>query len=166
MVMTVLLITVLFAYNILQIVLNTRVPIGVVSSDSMEPNLKRGDYVICIGVRAEDIEVGDIIIFDLPHKSNIVHRVINKMKDSDGSWRFLTKGDNNSKPDEEPYDIKTWVREENIIGKVIFKIPYIGWITLIARENPIIPLIIFLLILIIITIPWRKGERNSDEELK
>jgi len=164
MVMAALLITVLFAYNILQIVLNTRVPIGVVSSDSMEPNLKKGDYVICIGVRAENIEVGDIIIFDLPHKSNIVHRVVNKMKDSDGNWRFLTKGDNNIKPDEEPYDIKTWIREENIIGKVIFKVPYIGWITLIARENPIIPLIIFLLILIIITIPWHKEEGNSNEK--
>jgi signal peptidase len=159
MITAILLATVLLAYNILQIVLNTRVPIGVVSSDSMEPNLKRGDYVICIGIKAEDIGVGDIIIFDLRGKSNIVHRVINKTKDLDGNWRFLTKGDNNSNPDEEPYDINTWVREENIVGKVIFKIPYIGWITLIARENPIIPLIIFLLILIIIAIPWHKEDK-------
>lgn len=162
-IMVALLITILFAYNILQIALNTRVPIGVVSSSSMEPNLRKGDYVICIGVRAEDIEVGDIIIFNLPHKSNIVHRVINKTKDINGNWRFLTRGDNNNSPDENPYDVESWIKSDNIVGKVIFKIPYIGWITLIAQENPIIPLIIFLVIIVIVVTPWRKeSKRNSN----
>ncbi len=163
----ILLIIVIFAYNILQIVLNTKVPIGVVSSSSMEPNLKKGDYVICIGVEAENIEIDDIIIFNLPYKSNIIHRVVNKTKDSNGNWRFLTKGDNNNSPDENPYNIETWIREEDVVGKVILKIPYIGWITLIAHENPIIPLIIFLLILIVITISWHKGKekvmQNSNQ---
>ncbi|MEM1545661.1 MAG: signal peptidase I [Candidatus Methanomethylicia archaeon] len=161
--MAILLITVLFAYNILQIVLNTKVPIGVVSSSSMEPSLKKGDYVICIGVKAENIEVGDIIIFNLPYKSNIIHRVVNKTKDSNGNWRFLTKGDNNNSPDENPYNIETWIREKDIVGKVVLKIPYIGWITLIAHESPIISLIIFLLILIVITVPWCKEERRKGK---
>lgn len=50
---------------------------------------------------AEQISIGDIISFERDDKL-IVHRVIDKGKDSHGFW-FVTKGDNNQETDGKVY---------------------------------------------------------------
>jgi len=119
--------------GVLALALHTSTPLHTPISGSMEPTLKIGDLLIIRGgLKAEDIHAspkdGDIIIFRSPSDPNdlpIVHRAIKKIQ-KDGKWYFITKGDNN------PYDdYKTFgwlVPEDNIIGKVIFVIPKMGYL--------------------------------------
>ena len=50
----------------------------------------------------------------------VVHRIVEK-KQKNGDFFFITKGDKNNAPD------KDEVNENQLIGKVIFKIKYLGY---------------------------------------
>ncbi len=93
-------------------------------SPSMEPNLNIYDVIVNVKVKKpEDIKVGDVITFistsTISKGFTITHRVYSITNDENG-YQFQTKGDNNEVPD------SATVRFENIIGKVIFKIPQLG----------------------------------------
>ena len=52
----------------------------------------------------------------------ITHRIVGKQKDSYGNLAFRTKGDNNSRDD------NAYVPYNNIYGKVILKMPRLGYV--------------------------------------
>lgn len=119
-------------FFILKGLTGTEYPIMVVVSESMEPTLGVGDYILLQGVAyADSINVGDIIVFQKPGSSYneyIVHRVIEKFRRG-GSLFFRTQGDNNDIPD-------WWeVPEYNIEGKVYGRIPLIGYFSLFERTS-------------------------------
>lgn len=90
-----------------------------IATGSMENELMVGDVAIIQKMNANKIIVGDIIEFTKDNHS-VVHRVIQK-KQKDGILYFITKGDNNDTAD------SGYVTEKQVIGKVIFKIRYIGY---------------------------------------
>ena len=104
-----------------------------IATGSMEEELGVGDIAIIKKTEAEDIMVGDIVEYS-KDDFTVVHRVIEK-KQKNGELYFITKGDNNNSPDKDP------VMSEQIIGKVIFKIRYLGypaiWLHLIQVEEQI-----------------------------
>lgn len=94
-------------------------------SGSMIPNINVYDVVIDVRVdEPEDIEIGDVITFysDSPELrgGTITHRVISIIKNSDGSYNYQTKGDNNLVED------SATVPYEKVIGKVALRIPQLG----------------------------------------
>lgn len=93
-------------------------------SGSMLPTIKVYDVVV--NLRIDDpvkLKEGDVITFISQSKINygetITHR-INKITYNNGAYYFTTKGDNNLVPDETPVEFN------NIIGKVVLKIPQLG----------------------------------------
>ncbi|MFW9828456.1 MAG: signal peptidase I [Candidatus Thorarchaeota archaeon] len=168
-------------YYILQITLNTQTPMVVVVSGSMEPNLLKGDLLFLQGKESSQIKTGtiadkqgDIIVFDArglpgwihPPNDPIVHRVVDKWYD--GGWFFRTKGDANPIIDDAP------VPESRIIGVVVGRIPYIGWVKIILTDSGLlIPLLIVVSALLIISIIWDilkkddklKNNKNGEKEL-
>ena len=93
----------------------------VVQSGSMRPSIKTGSLVI---VRQSDnYKIGDIITFygfeNL--KESTTHRIYN-IEVAGNNIFYITKGDDNNRQD------KNKVVKDNIIGKVIFNIPYIGYL--------------------------------------
>ena len=71
-------------------------PFYVVSSGSMYPELAMHDIIVISGYALfEDVEIGDIIVFDRPkdHNKVIVHRVVAVVDDDPLTLR--TRGDNN-----------------------------------------------------------------------
>lgn len=93
-----------------------------VMSNSMVPEFARGYVVITKKINEKDIKnikVGDILEYKL-NQSVVIHRIIN-IEDEKGSLIFTTQGDNNNAP-----DIKK-VEQNQIIGIVKFKIPYVGY---------------------------------------
>lgn len=90
-----------------------------IASGSMEPELYIGDIVIIEKCNANDIVEGDIIEYQMEGYT-VIHRVVEK-RQVKGEYYFKTKGDNNKEPDKEE------VTEEQLIGKVIFKIRYLGY---------------------------------------
>jgi signal peptidase len=100
---------------------------SVVPSGSMIPVIYPGDVVIVAKTQAGAVRRGDIIEYhNVKDNINIVHRVIEIQ--GEGNQRFfVTKGDNNNAPDREP------VPEQNVIGKMVFQIPKVGWISLFMK---------------------------------
>lgn len=90
-----------------------------IASGSMEDELHIGDVAIIQKCNANDVNVGDIIEYQMDGYT-VVHRVVEKTQRK-GEFYFTTKGDNNDSEDAEK------VREEQLIGKVIFKVRYLGY---------------------------------------
>ena len=104
----------------------------IIASSSMKPNLNVGDAVIVIKVKPEEIKIGDIISYNkvIPYSSSniITHRVVEINKNGE-FYIFKTKGDANNEIDK--FDITY----KEIIGKVIFSIPKIGYLFYFIKEN-------------------------------
>jgi signal peptidase len=111
----------------LQAVFGTQNPFYVVASGSMIPVLEVYDVLIVQGhVSFEDVEKGDIIVFNRPsdHDRVIVHRVVSVIDDDPKTLR--TKGDAN------PASIPGTdfpITEEEYIGKVVYTLPQVGYVT-------------------------------------
>ena len=102
-----------------------------IASGSMEKELYVGDVAIVQKCTANDIKVGDIIEYQLEDYT-VIHRVI-AINQNNGKFYFSTKGDNNNSQDEGQ------VNEEQLIGKVVYKIKYLGypaiWLNIAEKET-------------------------------
>ena len=90
-----------------------------IASGSMEKELYTGDIAIIKKCNANDVEVGDIIEYQMEGYT-VIHRIMEK-KQKKGEYFFVTKGDNNDAEDAKE------VSESQLIGKIIFKIKYLGY---------------------------------------
>lgn len=100
------------------------------SSFPLKNGFRKGDIIIVWGRFTP--KVGDIVIFTPNIESNaprpIIHRIVNIE-----NGIIQTKGDHNSDQltlnQNNIYSTdETNIKEEQLIGKAIFKIPYLGWI--------------------------------------
>ena len=117
-----------------------------ITSNSMDPALVKGDIVAWMPAKMKDIEIGDIVVFKSyikwPNEILIVHRVTDiKRDDKTGITMLETKGDANEWNDQnDPYIQNPYIREDNLLGKVIcigqqpLKIPLIGYIGISLNE--------------------------------
>lgn len=98
----------------------------------------KGDILLILGTEPQDIEVGDVIIFQTNKKTPLIHRVV-EINEKDGKRIFSTIGDNNQQmltPNNNPWGInEKEISEEQILGKAVFRgAPYLGWVKLIFYE--------------------------------
>ncbi len=132
-------------YPALQFILKTPYPIVIVLTNSMEhknfdinwyikhgviknasdwykfpfPNgINVGDIIIVKG--DVNYSIGDVAVYISPLGLPIVHRIINKTCNKECYYTF--KGDNSLNP--LPWERK--VPQNKVVGKVIFRIPYLG----------------------------------------
>lgn len=99
----------------------------VVLTGSMLPAIQVRDVVITKKVDAKDLNEGDVITFASSDSrflgTIITHRIIKKNPKTDKEgYTFQTRGDNNNVAD------SALVTENNIYGKVILKIPKLGYL--------------------------------------
>lgn len=168
LVISVILIFTLGSGPILGAALGTVNPFACPTTPSMEPAIWPGDLVIIAGSNAKDLNVGDIIAYDMlilsldnpnPEKMSIpvLHRIAGIIAQN-GSRYFVTKGDNNPTSDE------WYVPEEGVIGKAIIIVPYLGNLVLILSRLEIKILIIAFMIAIAVL--WPSKKPNSGKERK
>lgn len=147
----------------LQVAFGTQNPFYVVASGSMIPVLEVYDVLIVSGHEPfEDIEVGDIIVFNRPsdHDRVIVHRVASIIEDDPKTVR--TKGDAN------PASIPGTdfpITEEEYIGKVAYTLPQVGYITQLLKP-PINYIIIAIVIGIMIVKQLIKKKKEKELPLE
>ena len=111
----------------LRVAFGTENPFYVVSSGSMIPNLNIFDVIVVQGNDPFDhLKVGDIIVFNRPngHDKVIVHRVAEILNANPLVIR--TKGDAN--PGSIP-GTDYPITKDDYIGKVVYVIPQIGYVT-------------------------------------
>ena len=142
----------------LQLAFGTENPFYVVASGSMIPELEVYDVLIVQGhAPFEDIEIGDIIVFNRPsdHNRVIVHRVVSIIDDDPKTLR--TQGDAN------PASIPGTdfpITEEEYIGKVEYTIPQVGYVTQLLKP-PINYVIIAVVIGIMIVKQMTKKKKEK-----
>lgn len=85
----------------------------------------KGDVIFVVGPK--NIEVGDVIIFEAQSQYPLIHRVV------EDASTYGTKGDN-YKTNPRQLSTEREIVEDRLIGKALFKIPYIGWLKLIFFE--------------------------------
>jgi hypothetical protein len=145
--------------------------------------LSIGDIIIIQGVNPKDLNTNypnsDIIVFHDPqpgyYNTLIVHRIIGT-KVVNGTTYYLTKGDGNGNPwpqkptqDLDPWDSNNppGVPQSMVVGKVVMRIPWFGWITLFMRDNswglPVIIALIMLLIVIEFVLPIIREKKPEQQ---
>lgn len=114
----------------------------VVLSGSMIPAIQVKDIVVTKKIAEEELKIGDIITFISPDTRlggiSVTHRIIDKLYDeSQGIYTYRTQGDANNVSDAVP------VPNENILGKVILKIPKLGYLQdILASKGGLIVLVL------------------------
>ena len=99
----------------------------IVQSGSMAPAIKMGSVVVV--KPADDYKIGDVITFG-PHsrtKAPTSHRIYD-IKVVDGQSVYITKGDANNAPDARE------IQKRDVLGKVLFSVPYIGFAVDFAKK--------------------------------
>lgn len=157
-------VVIILVYNIILIVISSANKMSIVNvfgyksyivkTNSMEPTINVDDVLITKKVRKEEIKIGDIITF-IKKGEVITHRITN----IDESGEYTTKGDNNNIED------SLAINYEDIEGKYVLTIPYLGKIAKIL-DNKIVFLIITLTVLIFIFITIQKQERKDERKEK
>ena len=145
----------------LQAVFGTQNPFYVVASGSMIPALEVYDIIVIQGHDPfEEVQVGDIIVFDRPsdHNRVIVHRVESILNEEPFTVR--TQGDAN------PSFIRGTdypITEEEYIGKVAYVIPQVGYITQILK--PPMNYIIIAIVIGVMIIKQFAGKKKDVQDI-
>ena len=113
----------------------------------MEPILKTGGIVFT-DTKKQIPEIGDIITYQAG-ENRVTHRVIRKEKQG-----YVTKGDANNKED------PALVTADQIMGKVIFALPYLGYAAVFIKQKTVFVILAVMIAqeICFLLMQW-KGER-------
>ena len=92
-----------------------------VLSGSMEPKIPVGAAVYVQECSPYALEVGDIITYQMGSSTLVTHRIVNIDEETQ---EITTQGDANHAPDSAP------VAFSNVVGKVVFWIPLLGYLSI------------------------------------
>lgn len=131
-----------------------------VLSGSMEPAYKTGSVVYVKGVDVNTLKEGDPITFYLAGDTVATHRIV-EVNDDDG-LSFTTKGDNNDIIDAAP------VKADKVIGKPVFTIPYLGYLSNFLQTSPgrYVMVAVGLLVVLMVFLPdiIAPSKKEQDDE--
>jgi len=140
------------------------ISVSYVPTDSMEPTIMAGEYIMFKKASFEDAEVGDIVIYRSNNNNMyIVHRVLEKYDDY-----LITKGDNNTLPDNDK------IYPDMIYGEYVMTVGILSVFSGGISKNAIFFILIFIFIIMIgmqvvsIIIKSKTDEinKNTEEEKK
>lgn len=137
----------------------------VVLSGSMLPTIQIKDIVVTKKIPAEELEIGDIITFIAPDSRyggiSITHRIIDKYYDESlGKYTYRTQGDNNNVAD------SSLVPNDNILGKVILKIPKLGYLQDLLSSKVGLILVVLIPSLVILSYDIMKVLKKMGQKTK
>jgi len=95
-----------------------------VLSGSMEPEISVGSIVYTKEVEPEKLQERNVVTYRLNGSTVVTHRIVEVDTEKQ---QFITKGDANEVNDGSP------VNYEQVVGKAVLDIPYIGYISIYIR---------------------------------
>ena len=104
----------------------------VVLSGSMLPTYEVGSLIYVKSVDYRELKVGDPITYMISQDTVVTHRIIEVLVDEENpdTIRYFTQGDANAVAD------GSSVHYKNIIGKPVFSIPYLGYVSNYIQNPP------------------------------
>lgn len=136
----------------------------IVRSGSMMPSINVGDIVV---VRpAAPYHTGDVISFHDSTRPEVLvtHRVV-EVREANSSATYITKGDANNTADEAP------VAENNVVGKNILTVPYVGRVLAFAKTKigfsafVVLPILLVVLSEIRVILRELRGKKATPEAI-
>jgi len=97
----------------------------VVQSGSMENTIMTGDIILIKAI--QQYNKNDVVTFKEADERIVTHRIIKVQDDSDNTV-FITKGDANRSIDNDT------VKSDQVLGKVMFVVPKIGFLVAFAKS--------------------------------
>lgn len=143
----------------------------VVRSGSMSgtapDHIEVGDLIFVAPAKPDELKVGDIIAFKEKDSTSVTtHRIIEVVKQEDGTFAYSTKGDANNVADEEQ------VTEDRLVGVYKGRIPKVGDFAMFL-QTPIgmivfigVPLLAFIIYDIIRRQKYANKENEKTAELE
>ena len=98
-----------------------------VLSGSMEPAYHVGSVIYVTRVDTNDLKVGDAVTYKMTSDIVVTHRIVEILEEN-GNKTFVLKGDANNTVDGEH------VTPSAIIGKAVFTIPFLGYVSEFVRQ--------------------------------
>lgn len=137
----------------------------IVLTDSMYPDIKSGDIIICKTVDAKDVEVGDIISFFDPagNGTSVVTHTVVETVNEDGKTSFRTKGINNNTED------RLLVPEDKVIAEYTgIRIPGAGNVAIFMQSTAGLIVCVVLPIILLVgydVIRRKVYEKNNGNDM-
>ena len=126
----------------------------VITTKSMEPEIKKDDVIIIKKCKESELNIGDIITF----KANgeiITHRIVG-VDENGEEKKYITKGDNNNAED------ATLISFKEVEGKKVLTIRYLGKIMNSLKDG----IVIILVVLIFLITYLNKMEMKEKSETR
>ena len=101
-----------------------------VLSGSMEPAYHVGSLIYVKEIDPMSFQAGDPITYRMGDRSVVTHRVIEVVDDPVSGRCYRTQGDANNIAD------GPLLQPENVIGKPMFTIPYLGYVSVFVQNPP------------------------------
>ena len=129
-----------------------------ISTESMEPELKKGDAIIIKKVSEDQLRVNDVVTFKI-NGEIITHRIV-RIDDVNSEKFYITKGDNNKVEDSDE------LRFSDIEGKQIIKIPHLGNIVAGLKNGIVIILVVLIALIMYLNRIEMKEKSEARREKK
>jgi len=137
------------------------VSISYVPTNSMEPTIHTGDYIMFTRVGFDDVKTGDIIIYRSKNSDIfIVHRVIGNGVDSNGVKYLTTKGDNNPIADTEN------ITSDMVCGRFVTTLSFMGIFKGGINTNIIFIILVVIFVLMIAMQVFSIVMKSKNDKLK
>ena len=132
-----------------------------VVTDSMAPQLKKGDIVFVKSVEFESLKENDIVTVAFPDRDGyFTHRIVSIDYDF---GIFRTKGDASDQEDPQPS------LKEQVVGKLWYSVPLLGYFSIAFKNMNFIKISVILAVAAIVLVTAstivqknRKSERKDD----
>jgi len=139
----------------------------IVVTQSMEPDINRGDWIVVIKSKPEQLEIGEAITFYtylrlIDDYDYVTHYLVDIDVNQDNEKVYITQGVN------QPID--RWTDEngdpkdilyEDIVGRVFIVIPFLGNIVFALRNPLMLGLVIVNIIIIVVLIKYIKSMKKD-----
>ena len=136
----------------------------VVLSGSMRPTYEVGSLIYVKSVDYKELKVGDPITYMVSQDTVVTHRIIEVLVDEEdpNTIRYFTQGDANDVPD------GTSVHYKNIIGKPVFSIPYLGYVSNYIQNPPgmYVAIAAGAILILLVFLPDIFAEDDKEKEKK
>ena len=132
---------------------------------SMAPLINPGDVVVTAPTAVGDIRVGDIITYHIPVEDQRVetHRVVEILKNEDGTTSVRTKGDANNGVD--PW---TATLQGSTVDRHVLTVPYVGQAIRVLRQPAVQNTLMYgapaVLVIVLLSSIWRKDPEPAASE--
>jgi len=100
---------------------------GVFTEFPLSDGFNRGDIIVLKGAPAENINIGDVIVFESKRPDPIIHRVVS-IKMTETGFAFVTKGDHNYLSISDSTLDETNIPASALLGGAWVRIPYLGFV--------------------------------------